>query len=311
MPVKIIIDTDPGCDDAIALIAALKSPLLDVRGITSIGGNVSPLATQHNARAICALVGRDDVAVYAGSDRPLKKPGRPLLADHIHGEDGLHGLRYPKLPPAPSLPRAHDFILEETLRYADDPLTIISIGAMTNIASAFLKDKTLPLRVKEIISMGGAFGNPQGNITPFAEFNLHCDPHAAKIVYDNFPRIRTFPLDLTYQTLQDEEFRDWLRGYGVKGANIAHMLEGYAVTSIQYTGFAQLHDYNTIAALVEPDIYTYRMGRVEVTEEGGEEGRTTFISDPEGNVLVAESADLARYKALRKQHLAAYLGQNA
>ena len=282
---------------------------MDVRGICSIGGNVSSKLKQSNARAVCALAGCEDVRVYEGCDRPLCKQGAARLAEHIHGEDGLHGLKYPPLPAAPTLISAHEFILEETANNANDPITIIAIGAMTNIATAFLKDETLPHRVKEIISMGGAFGNPQGNITPFAEFNMYCDPHAAKIVYDNFPRIRTFPIDLTYQTLQDEELREWLRSHGAKGVNIACMLEGYAVTSIQYTGLAQLHDYNTIAALLEPDIYTYGTGRVEVTEEGEQEGRTAFIPDPEGNVLVAESVDQARYKALRKQHLAAYLGQ--
>ncbi len=315
MATKIIIDTDPGCDDAIALIAALKSPLLDVRGITSIGGNVSPLATQHNARAICALVDREDVPVYAGCDRPLKKQGQPLLADHIHGEDGLHGLCYPKLPTAPSLPPAHEYMMEETYRHTDEPLNIVAIGPTTNIGKACLLDRGFSKRVGSLHLMGGAIresdDKPMGNITPFAEFNVHCDPDAAQIVFSQMSKIVMTPINVSNLTVHDKLMCDWMRASGEKGANIANMLEAYAKSGEEQYGSSALHDFNTIAGLVDPDIYTYKRGRIAVAIEGEREGETTFTPDPQGNVFVADSVDLGRYKACMRQMLGAYVLETA
>ena len=312
MATKIIIDTDPGCDDAIALIAALKSPLLDVRGITSIGGNVSPLATQHNARAICALVGREDVFVYAGSDRPLQKQGQPLLADHIHGEDGLHGLRYPKLPSPPSLPPAHEYMIEETYRHTEEPLNIVAIGPTTNIGTACLQDPDFSKRVGTMHIMGGAIrgsdDQPMGNITPYAEFNVHCDPHAAQIVFSQMSKIVMTPINVSNQTVHDKLLCDWMRAAGgERGANIANMLEAYARSGEEQYGSSALHDFNTIAGIVDPAIYTYRRGNISVATTGEREGETTFTPDPQGNVFVADSVDLARYKACMKRMLGAYV----
>ncbi len=310
-PLQLVMDTDPGCDDAVAMIAALKSPHINVRGIMSIGGNVSPLATQQNARAICALVGREDVPVYVGSDRPLYKQGKPLLADHIHGEDGLHGLKYPALGPAPLLDSAHDYLIEETLRSSRKSIVTAAIGPLTNIAKATLLDLQLPKRVGRVYIMGGGFRKsdnlPVGNITPYAEFNTHCDPDAAKIVYTLFEDIVTIPMNITTQTLHDPLLSQWLRATGgEKGANVANMMDAYAKSSFEHDGLSAFHDFNVIAAIEEPDIYTYKRGRVLVATKGEREGETTFIPDEKGNVLVADTVNLARYRACKQRMLGNY-----
>ena len=307
MPTKIIIDTDPGCDDAIALVAALASPLFDVAGITSIGGNVDPAQTQRNALGICALAGRSDVPVIAGCDKPLVK--RAVLADHVHGETGVQGLVLPGISMPPATGDAADFILEHTHRHAD--ITLVVIGPMTNIAMAYKRDNALPARIKEIVTMGGAYGDPPGNITPYAEFNIFCDPHAAKIVYDHFPRMRVLPLDVTHKTMQDAGFRAWLRGQGDQGANLAAMLDGYAATypDMEGRGVSPLHDFHTIAALADPSLYTWREGRVAVTETGEREGQTILAPDPAGGCQVAVSVEEGRFFALLRDMLTAFTGE--
>lgn len=285
MASKIIIDTDPGCDDAIALIAALRNPEFDVLGITSIGGNVDPLKTQKNALGICALVNRTDVPVYAGCDKPLVK--RAVLADDVHGETGVQGLLLPfdRAAAARTYMDAADFILSATKDH--DDVTLIVIGPMTNIATAFLRDNTLPSRVKQIVTMGAAFGNPGGNINnDKAEFNIFCDPHAAKIVYDNFSGITVLPLDVTHRTLQDDQFRKTVAGIGTEGANIANMLESYAATypadDMAAGRVSPLHDFHTVAFMLEPAIYSLRAGRVNVTTAGPNEGQTILREDVDG-----------------------------
>ena len=302
---KIIIDTDPGCDDTIALIAALTSPDLDVLGITSIGGNVDPVQTQRNALGICALAGSRDVPVYAGCDKPLVK--RAVLADHVHGETGVQGLVLPDVEIRPQEMDAAGFILSLTEKHSD--VTLVVIGPMTNIALAYLRDNTLPARLKEIVTMGGAYGDPAGNITPHAEFNIFCDPHAAKIVYDNFPRIRALPLDVTHKTMQDAAFREWLKSHGDKGVNLANMLEAYAATypGIEGQGLSPLHDFHTIAALADPSLYGFERGRVEVVESGGREGQTSLAADGASGVQVARSLDKEQFFAVLKAMLGCFL----
>lgn len=299
MASKIIIDTDPGCDDTIALIAALRHPDFEVLGITSIGGNVDPLKTQKNALGICALVNRTDVPVYAGCDKPLVK--RAVLADDVHGESGVQGLVLPfdRVSFGRTDKDAADFILSATKDH--DDVTLIVIGPMTNIATAYLRDNTLSKRVKQIVTMGAAFGNPGGNINnDKAEFNIFCDPHAAKIVYDNFSGMTVLPLDVTHRTLQDAAFRKTLVTIGTQGANVANMLEAYAATypadDMAAGHKSPLHDFHTVAFMLDPDMYSLRAGRVNVTISGANEGQTILREDVDGGPHhVALGVDSARF----------------
>lgn len=304
---KIIIDCDPGCDDTIALIAFLTSPLFDVVGITSIGGNVDPAKTQANALGVAAMVGRKDVPVYSGADKPLKK--KPVLADDVHGESGVAGLVLPADRAAARTDKdAADFILSETRKHPGD-ITLVVIGPMTNIAIALQRDPSLPQRVKRLVTMGGAYGDPGGNMSPSAEFNIFCDPHAAAHVYDaGFSSILVYPLDATHKAWQGQSFRDWMAAHGAKGENVAAMLHEYAVT---YPGITDkrspLHDFHTFAGLVAPDLHIYKQGRVHVVTEGAEEGRTILTPDESGPVRVAVNLDERRFFDVLKSALKDFL----
>lgn len=286
---KVIIDCDPGCDDAVALFAALSSDLIDVIGITSIGGNVDPVRTQKNALGICALMGRKDVPVYAGCTKPLEKVVS-AIADHVHGETGVHGLALPYGQAADGCSDmdATDFILKATQDHVSDPLTLIVIGPMTNVAQAYLRDPSVVDRVKGIVTMGGAYGNPGGNMSPYAEFNIFSDPLAAQIVYKQFRNIVALPLDVTHRYLQDTSFRDWLRGQGGHGDNFANMLDAYAADypGLSGLGACPIHDFHTIAAILRPDLYSFKTGFVHVETRGEREGQTVLTEDAAGTCKV-------------------------
>lgn len=302
---KVIIDCDPGCDDTVALIAFLTSPHFDVVGITSIGGNVDPAKTQANALGIAALVGRTDVPVYSGADKPLQK--KAVLADNVHGESGVDGLTLPETRADASTDMdAADFIINAT-RGASD-ITLVVIGPMTNIAIALQRDPALPFRVKEIMTMGGAYGDPGGNMSPYAEFNIFCDPHAAALVYNAFPRITAFPLDVTHKVLQGQDFRDWVSSHGTSGENLANMLSQYART---YPGRndaqSPLHDFHTFAGLISPDLYSMETGLISVTVDGEREGQTILKKDPSGTHKVALGVDPERFFEVLKTALGPFL----
>ena len=193
-PRKIIIDTDPGQDDAVAILLALASPELDVLGITVAAGNVPLPLTQKNARVICELAGRRDMKIFAGCDAPLAQ--RLVTAEHVHGKTGLDGIALPD----PTMPlqsqHAVDFIIETLRREAPGSVTLCPLGPLTNIATAFQKAPDIVARVAEIVLMGGAYFEV-GNITPAAEFNIFVDPEAAAVVFASGAPIVVMPLDVT------------------------------------------------------------------------------------------------------------------
>jgi purine nucleosidase len=177
---KIIIDTDPGQDDAVAIMLALASPEIEVAGITAVAGNVRLALTQKNARKVCELAGRPDTPVFAGADQPMK--GSLVTAEYVHGKTGLDG---PDLPePKMELQDQHavDFIIETLMGEAPGTITLCPLGPLTNIALAMEKEPRIVSRIREIVLMGGGFFEG-GNVTPAAEFNIYVDPLAAEIVF--------------------------------------------------------------------------------------------------------------------------------
>ena len=197
-PRRIIIDTDPGQDDAVAILLAFASPELDVAGITCVAGNVPLALTARNARVICELAGRSRTPVFAGCDRPMRRP--LVTAEHVHGKTGLDGIALPD-PAMPLEPRhAVDFLID-TLR-AEPPgtLTLCPLGPLTNIATAFERAPDIVPRVAEIVLMGGGYFEG-GNITPAAEFNIYVDPEAADIVFRSGAPLVVMPLDVTHKAL--------------------------------------------------------------------------------------------------------------
>lgn len=262
---KIIIDTDPGQDDAVAILLALASPdELDVLGITCVAGNVPLHFTSKNARIICELAGHPEVPVYAGCDRPL---GRDLVtAEHVHGKTGLNG---PVLPdPQMALQDGHavDFIIDTLRRVGGKDITLCPLGPLTNIATALQKAPEIVAHVQEIVLMGGAYFEV-GNITPTAEFNIYVDPEAADIVFKSGIPITVMSLDVTHKALvtapRNEAFRTLGTPVGKAVAEMTDFFERFDREKYGSDG-APLHDPCVTAYLIDPDLFGGRHINVEI-----------------------------------------------
>ncbi|MEX0340247.1 MAG: nucleoside hydrolase [Arenibacterium sp.] len=261
---KIIIDTDPGQDDAVAILLALASPELEVLGITAVAGNVPLPLTAKNARIVCELAGRTDVPVFAGCDAPLSR--KLVTAEHVHGKTGLDG---PVLPdPETALAEGHavDFIIETLRNENSGTVTLCPLGPLTNIATAFQKAPDIAERVQEIVLMGGAYFEV-GNITPAAEFNIYVDPEAADIVMKSGCQITVMPLDVTHKALVTKARNDAFRALGTKvGVAVAEMTDFFERFDKEKYGSegAPLHDPCVTAYLLKPDLFTGRFINVEI-----------------------------------------------
>ena len=267
-PRKIIIDTDPGQDDAVAILVALASPEeLDVLGITCVAGNVPLDLTSRNARIVCELAGKRDVKVFAGCDRPL---GRALVtAEHVHGKTGLDG---PDLP-EPTMPMAEghavDFIIDTLRDNAPGTVTLCPLGPLTNIATALQKAPDIADRIAKIVLMGGGYFEG-GNITPTAEFNIYVDPQAADIVFKSGAPIVVMPLDVTHKALVTKARNDALRALGTPvGIAVAEMTDFFERFDKEKYGSdgAPLHDPCVTAYLINPDLFKGRHINVEIETE--------------------------------------------
>ena len=264
-PRKIIIDTDPGQDDAVAILLALASPEdIDVLGITCVAGNVPLDLTTRNARIVCELAGKTDVKIFAGCDRPL---GRALVtAEHVHGKTGLDG---PNLP-EPTMPlqdgHAVDFIIDTLREHAPGTVTLCPLGPLTNIATALQKAPDIAKRIAKIVLMGGGYFEG-GNITPVAEFNIYVDPQAADIVFKSGIPIVVMPLDVTHKALVTAPRNDAFRNIGSPvGIAVAQMTEFFERFDKEKYGSdgAPLHDPCVTAYLIRPDLFTGRHVNVEI-----------------------------------------------
>lgn len=264
-PRKIIIDTDPGQDDAVAILLALASPEdVTVLGITAVAGNVSLDLTQKNARIICELAQKTDVPVFAGAKRPLERP--LVTAEHVHGKTGLDG---PQLPdPTMTLQDQHavDFIIQTLRAELSGTITLCPLGPLTNIAAAFNQAPDIIERVQEVVLMGGAYFEV-GNITPTAEFNIYVDPEAAEIVLKSGADITMMPLDVTHKALvtknRNDRFRALETPVGVAVAEMTNFFERFDREKYGSDG-APLHDPTVIAYLINPKLFTGRYVNVDV-----------------------------------------------
>jgi purine nucleosidase len=261
---KIIIDTDPGQDDAVAILLALASPELDVLGITAVAGNVPLRLTEKNARKICELAGRPDIKVYAGAIRPLLRT--LVTAEEVHGESGLNGPQLPEPTMPLQAPHAVDFIVETLMQEEAGTVTLCPLGPLTNIALALIREPRIAPRIRGIVLMGGGFFEG-GNVTPAAEFNIHVDPHAADIVLKAGVPTVMMPLDVTHKALTTARRVAAIRalGNGV-GIATAEMLEFYERFDEEKYGTdgGPLHDPCVIAYLIKPDLFRGRQCNVSV-----------------------------------------------
>lgn len=306
---KIIIDTDPGQDDAVAILLALASPELEVLGITAVAGNVPLALTEKNARIICELAGRSDLRVFAGCDRPMKR--KLVTAEHVHGKTGLDGIALPD--PVMPLAEGHavDFLIETLREEAPGTVTLCPIGPLTNVATAFERAPDIVGRVAEIVLMGGAYF-AVGNITPAAEFNIYVDPEAAEIVFRSGVPLVVMPLDVTHKALTNrarvEGFRNLGTRVGHAVASWTDFFERFDMAKYGSEG-APLHDPCTIAYLVKPDLFSGRHINVEIETEGRfTTGMTVAdwwrVSGREANAMFIGDVDAEGFYALLTERLA-------
>lgn len=262
---KIIIDTDPGQDDAVAILLALASPEeIEVLGITAVAGNVPLELTQKNARIVCELAGRPDIRVFAGCEKPLNRP--LVTAEHVHGKTGLDGPDLPDPRMALQATDGVDFIIETLRNEPAGTVTLCPLGPLTNLAKAFLRAPDIVEKVQEIVLMGGAYFEV-GNITPTAEFNIYVDPEAAEIVFKTGINIVVMPLDVTHKALVTQTRNDAFRALGTPaGIAVAQMtdfFERFDKEKYGSTG-APLHDPCVTAYLIKPELFTGRYINVEI-----------------------------------------------
>ena len=265
---KVIIDCDPGQDDAVALFLAMSSPdELDILGITTVAGNVPVELTQRNARMMCDIAGRKELPVYAGCERPMVL--EPITAEYIHGNTGIDGVDV--FEPDTPLQDSHavDFIIETLLAADKGTVTLVPTGPMTNIATAIQREPAVLDSVQEIVAMGGAM-REGGNRSPSAEFNVLVDPHAADIVYNTGKPVTAMGLDVTHQVLSTRERVARLRAVGnavaVATADMLSFFHRYDTKKYGSEG-APLHDPCTVAWLLRPDLFATRRCNLSVEKE--------------------------------------------
>ncbi|MCP1167105.1 nucleoside hydrolase [Limimaricola litoreus] len=304
---KIIIDTDPGQDDAVAILLALASPELEVLGLTAVAGNVPLDLTQRNARQIVELAGRD-TPVFAGCDRPLRRP--LVTAEHVHGKTGLDGIALPE--PALPLQDQHgvDFIIETLRREPENSVTLCPLGPLTNIATAFERAPDIIEKVQRIVLMGGGFFEG-GNITPAAEFNIYVDPEAAKVVFACGRPITVLPLDATHKALTSKAWIAQMRGMGRIGEVVASWTDFFERFDTEKYGSegAPLHDPCVIAWLLRPDLFSGREINVEIeTQSELTLGMTVAdwwgVTDRPANALFLGDVDRDGFFALLSERIA-------
>ncbi len=291
MPRPIIIDTDPGIDDAVAILLALASPEIEVLGLVAVAGNLPLAATARNALSIAELAGRPELPVYAGCPRPL---GRPRIdAEDAHGAGGLGDLVLP--PPAAPLRPEHGvlYLIDRLCGAAPKSITLCALGPLTNIAMALVAAPDITAGVADLVLMGGA-SHGSGNMTPAAEFNIYADPHAASVVFDSFLPITMVPLDVTEEVRSTPERIAPIRALGTRvGGAIAELLGPRQALAKPPMA---MHDPCVIAYLLAPELFHWREVNVAIeTESPLAIGMTLIdwrgISGRKPNARVIEAVD--------------------
>lgn len=293
----IILDCDPGHDDALAIALALARPQVQVLALTTVAGNAPLERTTRNALRVLALLGRTDVPVAAGADRPLVR--EPWVPVEFHGPSGLDGADLPEPASAPADSSAVE-MMASLLRAADEPVTIVATGPLTNVALLLRADPGSVARVAEIALMGGSLG--EGNTTASAEFNIWSDPEAASIVFESGIPVRMAGLDVTHQALVLPADIERLEGLGTRAGTVfADLMRFFAIHHRDRYGWdgPPIHDAVAVAWLVEPDLVGSRSLRIDI-EASGDATRGRTVADPEGltgrpaNAEVGLTIDRAR-----------------
>jgi inosine-uridine nucleoside N-ribohydrolase len=305
--IQLLVDCDPGQDDAIALLLALASPELELQGVTTVAGNQTLAKVTANAIRVLELAGRGDIPVAAGADRPLA--GDLVVAADAHGETGLDGS---DLPPPQAEPVAEDAVefLATRILAAERPTTLVATGPLTNVASLLDAYPEAATRLARIVLMGGAIA--EGNQTASAEYNVWVDPEAAARVFAGGLDVTMVGLDVTNRAVLTPEHANCLRGHGRVGAAVAAMLDFYG----RYYGEAYahggcpVHDALAVAYVIRPDLLRVLDRHVEVdTAHGICRGRTVVdmrrrTALPKPNARVAVDVDASAFVDFLLERLA-------
>ncbi|XP_041001423.1 probable uridine nucleosidase 2 [Juglans microcarpa x Juglans regia] len=274
-PKKIIIDTDPGIDDAMAIFLALRSPEVELIGLTTIFGNVYTTLATRNALHLLEVAGRTDIPVAEGSHVTITKDTKLRVADFVHGADGLGNQNFPQPKGKPIEQSAAAFLIEQANLYPGK-VTVVALGALTNIALAIQQDPALSRNIGQIILLGGSFAL-NGNVNPAAEANIFGDPDAADIVFTSGADVLAVGLNVTHQVvLTDADRQKLARSDGKFAQYLCKILEVY----FSYHDYAYntkgvfLHDPTTLLAAVDPSLMTYAKGVVRVQTSGITRGLT-------------------------------------
>jgi purine nucleosidase len=274
----LLIDTDPGIDDALAILLACASPELDLRALTTVAGNVPLARTTENALKLLELAGRPDIPVYAGCDRPLRRP--PVVAE-VHGTTGIDGSGLPAPRTKAEERPAVDMLIETLSVAAPGSVTLAAIGPLTNIATLLQRAPEAAGALGELVIMGGATPKIGGNMSPYAEFNLFVDPDAAAMVFAAALPVTLVPLDLSHQMAATlSRIERFAAIGGPVGRAVAGMLRFF------HKGDGHLHDAITIAWLLSPELFAGRRARVRVETAGVRAGETVFDWREDGNCRV-------------------------
>jgi purine nucleosidase len=303
-PTRVVIDTDPGVDDAVAILLALVSPELDVLALTTVTGNVNLDHTTENARRLLELANRPDVLVAAGCAVPLN--GEPKHASEVHGNDGLGDLEWP----TPSIPVSETHAVDLLAELINEgPLTIIAIGPLTNLAMLVQQYPGIDEKLEHLVIMGGA--SWQGNVNAAAEFNIWADPEAAKIVFGAKWKITFMPLDLTHQAYLNDDDLAYFRSLNTEvGARVANFLEPYALFHVEWYGNRDIimHDAMAVYQVIDPTAITCQGVTVQV-ETGGEYSRGATWVDrghqhADSSTRVGVSVDNDTFRMFLRERLA-------
>ncbi|KAJ4970514.1 hypothetical protein NE237_003613 [Protea cynaroides] len=267
-PEKIIIDTDPGIDDSIAILMAFQTPEVEILGLTTIFGNVSTEGATRNALLLCDIAGRPDIPVAEGSSEPLKG-GKPHVADFVHGSNGLGNIFIPPSKEKKIEKSASEFLVDKVSEYPGE-VSILALGPLTNLALAIKRDSSFASKVKRLVVLGGAFF-ALGNVTPGAEANIYGDPEAADIVFTSGANIVVVGINITTQVkLKDEDLSELRDSQGRHCQFLGELCKFYRDWHVESDGVYGIfpHDPVCFAALVRPDLFTFKKGVVRVETQG-------------------------------------------
>ncbi|XP_020212243.1 uridine nucleosidase 1 [Cajanus cajan] len=271
---KLIIDTDPGIDDSMAILMAFQCPEVEILGLTSIFGNATTEIATRNALLLCEIAGRENVPVAEGSSEPLKG-GTPRVADFVHGEDGLGNTFLPP-PNAKKIEKsASEFLVEKVSEYPGE-VTVLALGPLTNLALAIKRDSSFASKVKRIVILGGSFF-ALGNVNPAAEANIHGDPEAADTVFTSGANIVVVGINITTQVkFTDADLLELKESKGKYAPLLSDMCKFYRDWHVKSDGVygVFLHDPVSFVAVVRPDLFTYKKGVVRVETQGISVGHT-------------------------------------